>query len=82
MADDLDRAFRDMVRETMRTHPLLIRIGQALAPSVNRVAPQICSYNKPQPDKYCPGCGERSSWAPDLCPECLEYDATQGSAKT
>lgn len=20
---------------------------------------------------YCPGCGELSMWAPDLCPECL-----------
>ncbi len=26
---------------------------------------------KPGPGDYCPGCGNLSAWAPDLCPECL-----------
>jgi len=89
--DDLDRAFRDLARKIAREDPLLVRLGQVLAPAVNNaledreslksrhVGAANRSQEKPALDKYCPGCGELSSWAPDLCPECLAVNCEEKS---
>ncbi len=55
----------------------LVALGRALAPHVNAglFAIKAAPKAKPGPDSYCPGCGELSSWAPDLCPECLAVSA-------
>ncbi len=31
----------------------------------------IMKNRKKREGDLCPGCGEKSSWTPDLCPECL-----------
>ena len=66
--------FRDILD---RLPDPLVVLGRALAPAVNAELQKIdrAPKAKPGPDSYCPGCGELSSWAPDLCQECLAVNA-------
>ncbi len=58
----------------------LVTLGRALAPKVNaelrKMARDIPAGLVP-PEDYCPGCGEISWDAPDLCPECLALNADE-----
>lgn len=53
----------------------LTRIARSMTPEVNRRLDKLGHKVKPQPKTYCPGCGEESSCAPDLCPECSAVNA-------
>ncbi len=64
--------FRDWLD---KQSPLVV-LGRMLAPKINAQLNDLdrtikAKKAKPGPDSYCPGCGDLSSWAPDLCPECL-----------
>lgn len=73
MTDDLDRQAGKLMREIWASDPLLVALGRALAPAVNARLAEIRRQPtaKPEPEDYCPGCGELSVSAPDLCDECL-----------
>ena len=63
----------------MLDDPMVI-LGRALAPLFNAKLEELDLklkkkvMAKPGPNDYCPGCGELSSQAPDLCSECLELN--------
>ena len=83
MSDDLDRAAAQMMRDVAKTDPLLVALGRKIAPQVNAALFALPGKVHGNPHvkaaaesvAYCPGCGEPSSWAPDLCPECLSVNA-------
>ena len=58
----------------------LVALGRAMAPAINIGLgglghAQKIKRPKLEPSDYCPGCGEVSWNAPDLCPECLAFNA-------
>lgn len=61
----------------LTTDPMII-LGRALAPAINAGLLEIktAPNAKLGPNDYCPGCGDLSSWTPDLCPDCLAVNAT------
>lgn len=58
--------FRSLVGD-----PLVV-LGRALAPKVNAELKKLDTTPKVKlgPNDYCPGCGEISLWAPNLCMAC------------
>ena len=85
MDEDLDKAVHDLMREIIRGDSFLQRLGQELAPAINRAleqrndvlsrrtAPQIRSYRSAR-KLYCPGCGE--IWRDnELCDDCLALNS-------
>ncbi len=54
----------------------LVALGRAMAPAVNAGLRKMArDLAKPPPEDYCPGCGDLSEDAPNLCPECLAVNA-------